>query len=106
MEAVVASVFDAPGDEVQADRWDGRLVTLCSVPDAAACLRVYGLSEAAAAIRGDQGEINERLGRQYAAIFEAHALLVEDPVMVGEIEALIRENHYAAEYAVSARFET
>ncbi len=59
------------------------------------------LRGAAVAIRGHQGAINERLGRQYAAIFEAHALLVEDPVMVGEIEALIRENHYAAEYAVS-----
>lgn len=48
-EAIVASVFAAPGDTVQAERWDGPLVTLSSVPDAVACLRVYGLSEAAAA---------------------------------------------------------
>jgi SAM-dependent methyltransferase len=47
--AIVASVFAASGDTVQADPWDGPLVTLRSVPDAAACLRVYGLSAAAAA---------------------------------------------------------
>ena len=44
----MASVFSAPGDTVQAERWDGLRLTLSSVPDAAACLRVCGLSEAAA----------------------------------------------------------
>ena len=47
-ESIVASVFSAPGDTVQAERWDGLRLTLSSVPDAAACLRVYGLSAAAA----------------------------------------------------------
>jgi SAM-dependent methyltransferase len=47
--AVVASVFDAPGDKVEADPWDGPFVTLSTVSDAAACLRVYRLSEDAAA---------------------------------------------------------
>jgi SAM-dependent methyltransferase len=47
--AIVASVFDAPGDRVEADPWDGPLVTLSSVSDAIACLRVYRLSETAAA---------------------------------------------------------
>jgi SAM-dependent methyltransferase len=47
--AVVASVFAAPGDTVQVDPWDGPLVSLTSVSDAAACLRVYGLSEPDAA---------------------------------------------------------
>jgi SAM-dependent methyltransferase len=47
--AIVASVFDAPGDRVEADPWDGPLVTLSSVSDAIACLRVYRLSERAAA---------------------------------------------------------
>jgi SAM-dependent methyltransferase len=46
--AIVASVFAAPGDTVQADPWDGPLVTLRSVPDAVACLRVYGLAEGVA----------------------------------------------------------
>jgi hypothetical protein len=44
----VASVFSARGDTVRAERWDGFRLTLSSVPDAAACLRVYGLSEPAA----------------------------------------------------------
>jgi SAM-dependent methyltransferase len=47
--ALVASVFAAPGDTVQPDPWDGPLVTLTSVPDAVACLRVHGLTDAAAA---------------------------------------------------------
>jgi hypothetical protein len=34
---------------VEADRWDGPLVTLSSADEAVACLRVYGLAEAAAA---------------------------------------------------------
>ncbi|MFO0807274.1 MAG: phosphoenolpyruvate--protein phosphotransferase [Gemmataceae bacterium] len=59
------------------------------------------LRDAARDIRGQQGAIHDRLGRQYAAIFEAHALLVEDPKLVGEIESLIRVKHFAAEYAVS-----
>jgi SAM-dependent methyltransferase len=47
--AIVASVFAAPGDVVRADPWDGPLVTLRSVPEAVACLRVYRLAEADAA---------------------------------------------------------
>jgi SAM-dependent methyltransferase len=47
--AIVASVFSAPGDTVETDRWDGPLVTLGSVADAAAFLRVHRLAEEAAA---------------------------------------------------------
>ena len=48
-ELIVASVFAAPGDTVRAERWDGLRLTLSSVPEVTARLRVYGLSEAAAA---------------------------------------------------------
>jgi len=48
-EAIVASVFGAPGDAVEADPWDGPLVTLRSGPDAVAYLRVHRLSQTAAA---------------------------------------------------------
>jgi SAM-dependent methyltransferase len=47
--AIVAGVFGGPGDQVQADRWDGPLVTLSSAAEAAAWLRVHRLSAAAAA---------------------------------------------------------
>jgi phosphotransferase system enzyme I (PtsI) len=55
----------------------------------------------AAELREKQQTISSKLGRQYGAIFEAHALLIEDPTLAGEIETLIREHGFAAEYAVS-----
>ena len=45
--------------------------------------------------------ISEKLGKQYGAIFAAHALLIEDPELVREIEQLITQKNYSAEYAVS-----
>src|SRR5438552_5110741 len=59
------------------------------------------LQAAAEGIRTQQRAMQDRLGRQYAAIFEAHALLLEDPALIGELEELIRKEHFAAEYAVS-----
>ena len=47
--AIVSSVFAAPGDRVEEDRWEGQYVTLGSVSDAVARLRVRGLSPEAAA---------------------------------------------------------
>jgi hypothetical protein len=48
-EAIVASVFCAPGDTVETDPWDGPLVTLGSAADASAFLRVHRLGQEAAA---------------------------------------------------------
>lgn len=48
-EAIVASLFSAPGDTVETDRWDGPAVTLASAADAAAFLRVHRLDQKAAA---------------------------------------------------------
>lgn len=63
------------------------------------------LRQAFQAAAGDahqnQAAINDKLGTQYGAIFGAHALLIEDPVLQREIEGLVREKSYAAEYAVS-----
>jgi phosphotransferase system enzyme I (PtsI) len=59
------------------------------------------LHAAAEGIRIQQRAIHDRLGRQYAAIFEAHALLLEDPTLVDELKAMILKEHFAAEYAVS-----
>jgi len=47
---IVARAFGASGDLVEADRWDGPLVTLSSVAAAAAWLRVHGLSAGVAAM--------------------------------------------------------
>lgn len=64
--------------------------------------RLHAALHAAADVsRGHQKAIHDRLGKQYAAIFEAHALLLEDPALVGKVNELIREQHFAAEYALS-----
>jgi phosphotransferase system enzyme I (PtsI) len=51
--------------------------------------------------RGNQHAVTAKLGQQYGAIFGAHALLIEDAALAREIENLIREQQFAAEYAVS-----
>src|SRR5271165_3348610 len=49
----------------------------------------------------NQQAISDKVGRQYGAIFGAHATLLEDPTLHQEIEGLIRDQRHAAEYAVS-----
>ncbi len=44
---------------------------------------------------------SEQLGAQYGAIFAAHQLMVRDPKLQGEVEALIRDKHYSPEFALS-----
>src|SRR6516162_8124100 len=61
----------------------------------------HALVEAVADARANQEAISEKLGKQYGAIFAAHALLIEDPTLVGEIEQLITQKSFGAEYAVS-----
>jgi SAM-dependent methyltransferase len=43
--AIVASVFSAPGDLVQVERWDAPLVTLSVIDHAAGFLRIHGMSD-------------------------------------------------------------
>ena len=71
-----------------------------SVEEEVARLR-EALAAAAAEARQHQEAISEKLGRQYGAIFGAHALMIEDATLAGEIEGLIRDHGHAAEYAVS-----
>jgi phosphotransferase system enzyme I (PtsI) len=59
------------------------------------------LQAAAQVARGHQRAVDHRLGRKYAAIFEAHALLIEDPSLIAELENFIHAERSAAEYAVS-----
>ncbi|MBV9123051.1 MAG: phosphoenolpyruvate--protein phosphotransferase, partial [Planctomycetes bacterium] len=59
------------------------------------------LARAAQEARDNQKAVHSKLGRQYGAIFEAHAAMIEDPTLLREIEGLIRDQGYAAEYAVS-----
>ncbi len=59
------------------------------------------LTDAVADAHANQDAISEKIGKQYGAIFAAHALLIEDPELVREIEQLIRQKNHSAEYAVS-----
>jgi phosphotransferase system enzyme I (PtsI) len=65
------------------------------------------LSAAADEARRSQRTVAATLGRQVADILGAHAQLMEGPALAREAEALIRQQLYAAEYALSkviARF--
>src|SRR5262249_43958055 len=59
------------------------------------------LKSAAREARENQDAISAKVGKQYGAIFAAHALLIQDPELLQEMEKLIREHDHAAEYAVS-----
>jgi phosphotransferase system enzyme I (PtsI) len=59
------------------------------------------LAAGARSARAQQQAVSDKLGQQYGAIFGAHALLIEDAALAREIEALIRDHRFAAEYAVS-----
>jgi phosphotransferase system enzyme I (PtsI) len=59
------------------------------------------LTAAAREARENQETVSLKLGPQYGAIFGAHALMLTDPSLQREIEALIRGEHNTAEYAVS-----
>ena len=59
------------------------------------------LAAAAEEVRANQQSITARLGRQYGAIFGAHALLFDDPELLAQLDGLIRRQHFTAEYAVS-----
>jgi phosphotransferase system enzyme I (PtsI) len=48
-----------------------------------------------------QRTITDSLGKQYGDVFAAHAMLLGDPTLADEIVGLIRDQGYAAEYAVS-----
>jgi len=45
--------------------------------------------------------VARELGAHYAAIFEAHLLMLNDPRLRAELDQSIRERHYSPEYAVS-----
>jgi len=59
------------------------------------------LAAAADEARVHRDAITAKLGKQYGAIFAAHALLIEDPELIRELEELIRAHNHTAEYAVS-----
>src|SRR5262249_2220232 len=77
-----------------------RFVTPQQLP--AECARVrQALDDAVRETREQQETVSSKLGSTYGAIFGAHALPLTDPALLREVETLIREQRFAAEYAVS-----
>src|SRR5437016_11326088 len=52
------------------------------------------LAAAAGEARAKNDAVSAKLGKKYGAIFSAHALLIEDPELVREIDCLIREKNH------------
>src|ERR1700682_6012230 len=59
------------------------------------------IEAAAVEIKRNRDAVARELGKEYAAIFEAHLQMLHDPRLGGELEQMIRERHYSPEYAVS-----
>ena len=60
-----------------------------------------GIRDAAIEVRSNQAIIATKVGTQYGAILGAHAQMIEDPFLLGEIESLISKKFFTAEYALS-----
>ena len=86
--------------ETEGIRIPRRFIDKTKIHDEVDRLR-QALSEAVGDARVNQEAITEKIGKQYGAIFAAHAMLIEDPELVKEIEQLITQNCFGAEYAVS-----
>ncbi len=66
------------------------------------CARLHqALCAASAEARAQQQKVSAQIGAQYGAIFAAHALLLEDASLTQEVEKLIRQEGFSAEYAFS-----
>ncbi|MGL4512246.1 MAG: phosphoenolpyruvate--protein phosphotransferase [Lacipirellulaceae bacterium] len=59
------------------------------------------VADTTAEIEQNRRRIAERLGDDYGSIFSAHSQMVNDPKLRSELEGLIRDRHYSAEYSVS-----
>ncbi len=61
----------------------------------------FAIKEAAKEVRINQAIIATKVGTQYGAIFGAHAQMIEDLFLLAELENLISNNLFSAEFAVS-----
>src|SRR4051812_42775242 len=59
------------------------------------------LEAAAAEAHQRAADLADAVGAQVSAIFTAHAVMLEDPSFLKEVESFIRDSGYTAEYSVS-----
>ncbi|MGC8915539.1 MAG: phosphoenolpyruvate--protein phosphotransferase [Thermoanaerobaculum sp.] len=75
-----------------------------AIPEERVEEEVQRLREAAERVAAHLAELKEaadaRMGPEFAAIVEAHRLLLADPALVGEVESFIRKERVCAEWAL------
>jgi len=59
------------------------------------------IAAATAEIERHREKVEKQLGKQYAAIFAAHAQMLNDHGLRAKLEEMIRQRHYSPEYSVS-----
>lgn len=69
--------------------------------DAELARLAQAIDQASEEIAANRDAVARQLGKQYAAIFEAHLQMLRDAHLRGELEQMIRQRHYSPEYAVS-----
>ncbi|MBX3436493.1 MAG: phosphoenolpyruvate--protein phosphotransferase, partial [Planctomycetaceae bacterium] len=52
-------------------------------------------------IAENEKQASAKLGKQFGAIFAAHQQMARDPIVQGEVEALIRDKNFSPEFALS-----
>lgn len=80
-----------------------RFVAVDAVDGEVARLRL-AIQSVAKSIEQSQDAASRQLGSEYAAIFGAHLMMVQDPKLLGEVEALIRTKCFSPEFACSRVF--
>ncbi len=56
-------------------------------------------------LKANRDAVGRQLGKEYAQIFEAHLLILNDPKLRGKIEASVRDDLNSAERAVEKNFD-
>jgi phosphotransferase system enzyme I (PtsI) len=59
------------------------------------------LAAAIAEVKAAYARLHQDMGRDFAAIFEAHMVMLEEPKLAEAVRRLIAERQYTAEYAVT-----
>lgn len=84
---------------------EGVVIAQRTIPAEQVEAEVARLLEALTLVAGDAREreraLSDKLRAEIGDILHAHALVYEDPKLRREVEALVRSQHYTAEYAVT-----
>lgn len=104
LEGIAVSPGIAIGEALVIDR-EGGHIPRRFLPPSAADAELLRLDRAIQGLAGeisrDRDAVAKELGARYGAIFDAHLQMLRDPVLRGELEQLLRERHFSAEYAVN-----